>query len=244
MSFSNTPYKRIWRPNTQGFSEDYVEHPKYAQNMYSFIHALSLVEKDLKELFDFISPNDSNKLVFSHRIYELFFRCCTEIENNAIAILRENLYSLPNNPKINIDYFKINSVLRLHDYEVRLNFWDNQPLVLKPFATWNSAAYQPLKWYQDYNSVKHDRTNNFHLANLDNLLSSAGGLLIILFSQFGTQCFSPYSHVGVSSTNGNFESTIGSLLEIKPPQYTAADSYDFDWNSISGASDPFTTFAF
>ena len=217
----------------------------FADNMYSYVHALSMVEKDLKELFDFVSPNDQNKLVFSHRIYELFFRCCTEVENNATAILRENGYLLPHNPNIHTDYFKINSVLRLHEYEVRLNFWDGRPLILTPFKVWGSTTgYQALPWYKDYNSVKHDRTQNFNLANLQNLINSAAGLFVILYAQFGTQCFSPYSHIPLSSTHGNFESTTGSLFEIKPPNFTNTDSYDFDWNVLNTNINPFVTFKF
>lgn len=241
-----TPYKRIFRPMLSGIAEDYVEDSRYAPDMYSFIHSYHLIEQDLKVLFDYVSPNTANNAVFSHRIYELFFRACTELENSATTILRENGYPHPTPPKFwNIkDYFKINKAMALDKYEVRIGMWENGPLILRPFDNWNTTTYSPLTWYQDYNSVKHDRTLNFRLAKLENLLNASAGILVVLYAQFGQQAFNPYQSVGVTSTNGRFESVIGSLFEIKPPAWTNAEKYDFDWNVLKAQVNPFQNFTF
>lgn len=153
----NKPYKRIYR-ETISNKNDFITDPLYSTDRLSFIHSYHLIEKDLKLLFDYISPNDSNRLTFSHRIYELFFRCCTEFENNARAILIDNGYTTSShNMNISNDYFKINRVLKLDEYEVRLNIWENGPLILKPFQAWSSPTFSPLTWYQDYDGVKHNR---------------------------------------------------------------------------------------
>ena len=144
----NKPFKRIYRGDLI-CDTDYLTDPLFSPDRLSYIHSYHLIEKDLKVLFDYISPNDSNNLTFSHRIYELFFRCCTEFENNARAILIDNGYSsCLNNMNISNDYFKINKALKLNEYKVRLNIWENGPLVKKPFQAWNSPSYSPLAWYQ------------------------------------------------------------------------------------------------
>lgn len=240
------PYKRIFRPMLNGSDEEYVGDPLYAPDMYSFVHSYHLIEKDLKVLFDYISPNTSNNGVFSHRIYELFFRACTEFENSATSILRENGYPAPApgcywNIK---NYFNVNKAMALDRYEVRIGLWENAPLILKPFSCWNTTSYNPLKWYKDYNSVKHDRTQNFHLASLENLLNSSAGLLIILYAQFGPQAFNPYQSLSVYNSKGPFESVIDSLFEINPPIWTDAEKYEFDWATIKINPNPCQNFVF
>jgi hypothetical protein len=90
------PYKRIYREMVNKYPiEEYLDDSRYANNMNSYIHSFNIIEKDIKILFDYISPNNENKSTFSHRIYELFFRCCTEFENNAKAILSDNDYQKP-----------------------------------------------------------------------------------------------------------------------------------------------------
>lgn len=238
------PFKRIYRPLLSGGSkEGYLTDSGFSADRQSYIYSYHLIEKDIKELFDYISPHNSNKSVFSHRIYELFFRACTEFENNAKAILVSNGYSSSNNLRMN-DYFKINAALRLDGYETRLNVWEPSPLVIKPFASWNSSSYASLAWYQAYNNVKHGRTDNFSEASLENLIAAASGLLAVLYAQYAYNCFSPYSKIEMISEDDSFESVNDSLFELKRYEWGESDKYDFDWDVLKDDTSPYDMYSF
>lgn len=239
----NKPFKRIARENLSQ-NQNYVTDSLYSLDRLSFIHSYYLIEQDLKKLFDYVSPNNLNLNTFSHRIYEIFFRCCTEFENNASAILTSNGYSHLGNMNIKDDYFKINKALKLHDFEVRINVWENGPLILKPFLTWNSSTFSSLNWYRDYNSVKHSRTQNFTLANLDNLINSAAGLFILLFAQYNYHAFSPYQRTNMIDIDTEFVSANNCLFGIKPAVWPDSEKYDFDWNVLKTTTNPFNNFPF
>lgn len=66
------PFKRISREMISGNME-YLDDSLYSNDRLSYIHSYHLVEKDLKKLFDYISPNTLNNTTFSHRIYDFFF---------------------------------------------------------------------------------------------------------------------------------------------------------------------------
>lgn len=238
------PYFRIFRPYSP-LGREYLFDPRFSPDRFSYIHSYHLIESDIKVLFDYISPHDSNLTTFSHRIYELFFRCCTEFENNAKAILSAHGYTSGGGiMNIANDYFKINRDLKLHEYEVRLNLWDNNPKILKPFVTWSGTTYSPLSWYRDYNSVKHNRSISFHLAKIENLINAAAGLLIILYAQYGYLVFSPYQIVSQTSRFDDFETSNDCIFEVKPPNWTDAEKYDFNWSTLESTPNPFDSLTF
>jgi len=71
---------------------------------------------------------DGNQNVYSHRLYEMLLRTCTEFENNCKGILKDNGYVSQN---LNIkDYYKINAASKLNEYEIKLNVWSPCPKYL------------------------------------------------------------------------------------------------------------------
>ena len=63
-----------------------------------------------------------------------------------------------------------------------------------PFGTWKKLPtsksngkneYINPTWWKGYNDIKHDRTSNFKLANLENAIHSMGGLLTGLIYFYG-----------------------------------------------------------
>lgn len=174
-----------------------------------------------------------------------FFRCCTEFENNATAILRDNNYSRSGGiMNVANDYYRINQALKLDKYEIRLNIWENGPLTLIPFQQWGGTVYEPLPWYQNYNKVKHNRTLNFHLANFENLLLAAAGLFVTLYAQYAYLAFSPYQSIGMTGVEDGFVSGNDCLFEVKPFNWSAEEMYQFDWNTLKITSNPFDNFSF
>ena len=170
------PFRRTIRPTPSGsYSEadGYCSHPKFAKNQLLFRQPFSLIEKDFKEIFDFIDPSDSNLYAHSSRLMELILRSCIEIEANFRAILEENGYEkIPR--KCNIkDYQKIEKSHRLSEYCVSMKKWRGAPKQIQPFAHFGEDEVP--NWYYSYNRLKHDRINSAEHANLDNCMS-AGGL--------------------------------------------------------------------
>ena len=198
----DNPYKRIARPfdNPRGrwiigsIDRSHLLSSDFATNRTTAIRAYHAIEKDLRQVFDFIEPDDRNMTTFSTRLYEIFLRASTEFESNCKLILCENGYSR-SGKKLNItDYKKIKKATRLLEYKVQLTVWANKPLLLDPFSCWSNC--DSLNWYKEYNEVKHNRSSEFHRANLKNTVDAVAALFIILFAQFNTLSFSAHELVG------------------------------------------------
>jgi len=242
------PLKRILRPlneTFENFGHEHIIDVRYCTEKFQLIHAYHILEKDFKNLFDYIELNDSNKNTFSHRIFELILRACTEFETNSKGILKDNGFISTNNWKIT-DYFKINNASKLNLYEVRLNIWTPNSEIIKPFAEWNALTFNPLSWYQNYNKVKHDRNANFQLASLENLVLCMAGLLVILASQFSHQIFSPYQITEMYSRDDDgFLSVDTSIFSIKfPKNWDASDIKVFDWSILKNDANPYDYYSF
>src|SRR5689334_2470696 len=86
------PYFGICRPQQDGaymrrLDNFYALDSRYCSNRVHLVQAYILLERDLLELFDYVEPADSNLATYSHRLYELLLRACTEVETNATGIL-------------------------------------------------------------------------------------------------------------------------------------------------------------
>lgn len=248
----NKPYYRIFRPNKQkgGYFADYVIDNRNIINWSSPIRAFDLIVGDFKKICEYIDPSDDNYTVYSHRLYEVFIRTCTELESNARAILKANGYVKKKEGKIidekwwNIDdYKKLEPVLKLSDYKVLINFWNGgRGEENVPFQNWAKGKSGKIVWYQNYNEVKHNREENFYLASLENLLDSLCGLFVILFSQYSVQVFSPYQNVQSFDSLGKVIHKNSSVFSIEPPEWQDSEKYDFNWDIIREEENPFKKF--
>ncbi|WP_250255539.1 hypothetical protein [Chryseobacterium sp. Marseille-Q3244] len=246
----NKPFKKIIRPfiddnYLRTVSNTYLLENDYSNERISSIRAFEIIVKDYLDILDYIEPNDNNENTYSHRIYELFLRTCTEFESNCKSILSSNQFTKAGNWNI-LDYYKINKAAKLSDYEIHLNIWSPITKVLRPFIDWNSSTPKSLSWYIAYNNVKHDRNNNFHEANLKNLTLALSGLFTILFSQYFIFCFDSHQTTTSSSTDDqNFISTPKSIFKIKLPEtWVDTEKYDFDWNTLKSTANKFESFNF
>jgi len=119
-------------------------------NKKSYETAFRLIISDFKEILNFIEPVDANLKIYSHRIYELFLRTCTEFESICKDMLVEQ------------EYKKTPSSYNIKDYKTLFNpksffkvgllYWHPDSLIIEPFKEWNTQY--SLFWYQSYNSVK------------------------------------------------------------------------------------------
>lgn len=248
----NKPYRRIIRPFQSPNNDNYINSTvdkchiidnDYAPERVSLIRAYGILEKDLIRTLEYIEPSDENLSTYSHRLYELLLRASTEFEMNCKGILNANNYN--KSKKLNIhDYCKINTSSRLSEYEIEILIWSGSRKIIKPFESWKTT--HSLKWYQDYNSVKHNRNEEFKLANLENVILAISGVFVVLFSQFFLLSFRANGLVGMYDLDDEgWGSHENSIFAIKTPQnWTIDECYDFDWLTLKNQPDKFSTFNF
>ncbi len=242
------PYHRMIRGfkpgnNAPYSSWAYIRDKEYARAPSHYVRAFLLIQKDLQKIFEYVEPSNEGICAYSYRIHELLMRTCIEIEANFKAIFSENKFTL-DSKKFNIKtYSKIDKTHHLSSYEVILPIWNGESRIWKPFDAWKSN--DSLKWYKAYNDSKHDRQENFKKANLEALIMSIAGLLVLLSSQFKTEDFSTGGdQLGFSGHDYHeMEPAIGSLFRIKfPDDWTDDEQYDFDWTQLRSENERFSKF--
>lgn len=236
------PYFRIMRFTDWGYPTDFICHKAYAKDRYVLVYAYKMIENDLKKIFEFIEPSEGNLDVYSHRLYELFLRAATEFETNCKQILDANGYSRSGDLNI-VDYFKINQAMRLSKYEVRLSMWYPDIKIIKPFEQWASGA--SLTWYQEYNLVKHHRSENFNKASLRNVIQAVAGLAAILFAQFQVEIFDPFNDSCSYSKGDGFYYDDDILFSVNPcSDWLEGEQYDESCASLPDDNSSFRQFTF
>ncbi len=240
------PFHRSYREYSEQWNCDfsYIIDEKYAENPYKYIRAFKIILNELKELFEFIEPCDSNLDTYSLRIHQLMIRACIEVEANFKAILRENTFNTEEN-KWNIRDFKlVNKTHHLDAYKIGIPSWNgSKEKKFEPFSDWKNG--ETLCWYQAYNKSKHDRAKNFEEANLRNLLGAVTGLLALLTSQFGYE-FPPRRPNLAMQGGGNYPEEkfgIGNYFTVEfPDDWTDEEKYDFNWSALAKEEERFQKF--
>jgi len=146
-----------------------------------YIGSYRLLVEDLSRLCSFIHPSDDNLPAYSHRVYELFLRACTEFESVCKDLLRAQGFKKRGNWTVR-EYYRLNASLKLSEREVGLLFWHPETKYMAPFAEW--ARGPSLGWYRDYNLVKHNRSAQFKRASFQNALLATAGLFAVLAARF------------------------------------------------------------
>lgn len=248
------PYRRTCRQFVDGsYSEGgrwmYLLHRQYATDPRHYVRAFLLIQQDVLELFSYVEPSDVNLSTYSHRIQQLLMRTCVEIEANFTAIFLDNSYAkATSGQNLNIaDYKLINLSHRLSAYEARVPGWKGSAGIRQPFAAW--ASSQPLSWYKAYNKSKHNRHENFHLANFDALIDAFCGLNVLLSAQFMDEEYAPGSKSLAISGGYTYEGddgmepSIGDMLRIRfPMDWPVEQRYEFTWSSLFSQDNPFDRF--
>lgn len=247
------PYYLTVRQFTDGhYSEGgrsrYINRPDYSARPSNYIRAYMLLQKDLLDLFNYIEPSDTALKTYSFRIQELFIRTCIEIEANFKAIFAMNKYS-KNLRSLKIsDYYLINQSHFLSYYSAKLPYWSENLMTAdrEPFKDWGNPPdpEKPwiLKWYQDYNTTKHDRSNSLHLASLENLIDAFAALVIIISAQYMSEDFSPAPGALLvdSGWNDGYDAAIGDYFRIAYPRHLhESERYDFNWQHLMNKPDAF-----
>lgn len=231
------PFHRCYRPirGTDGSSKEehnYLVDHDYAKHPDKYTRAFLQIQKEMKNLFQYIEPGDNNLKTYSNQIQQLLVRICIEVESNFKAIFKENRYSVKQEKDWKmIDYQIIDKSHRLSDYQVVAPFWDGKKNTFQPFITWKKSS--KLKWYSAYNTVKHNRAERLKAANFENLMNAFCGLFIVLTAQFKNQEFSTISCVTIPDGYKSYydgEFGIGNMLQAKYPEWDENDKYYFEYS--------------
>ncbi len=228
----------------QSSDQPYVRDELYANDASHFISAYQLLEADLMKLFTFIEPADANLSTYSHRLYELLLRASTEFEANARAVLVANGYSKTGRWNI-FDYAKLEPACRLSAFATTLPVWRGSDSVRRPFSVWAKNQNASLPWYADYNSVKHNRSGEFELATLGNVIDAVSGVFIMLFAQFNMVVWNPYGNLTFYATTPSGALIHpSSFFQITLPSWEPDNRYDFEWKKLKATTDPIAKYSF
>ncbi len=254
------PFYRIARPKV--FMIEYVRDERYASDRVQLSRAYINIEKELRNLFQYIEPDERNKNTFSFELYSLLLRACTEVELNCKKIMETN-GAVPN-PQIGYftmsDYKKLEKSSLLSKYTATFRNWRQRNSITKkleyvrkefcPFKNFDSSINKSPDWYVAYNNVKHNREENMEKANLENCMNAVAGILILLYSQFGASCIEAYGNplVCMKSEDAydiDFDADV--IFEICPPKisdWPSSELYEFDWEDIKDSEEPYDKFLF
>ena len=164
---------------------NYRDFLPYDENYFvSGINQLSILVESLNEIFKTIHPCVENMKAFGQNIRNLLILSCTEVEAQLKGILKENSLIQKKNYTTN-DFVKLKSVLKLDNYSIKLGYypWLNE---FKPFENWvKTSPTKSLPWYDNYNSVKHDREKEFSKGSLKSVIDAVSAVAILMIAQYG-----------------------------------------------------------
>jgi hypothetical protein len=140
--------------------------------------AFHLLVQDFLRVCEFIEPADCHLHVYSHRLFELLLRTCTEFESLSKEILEA--HGLAQLDHLYVTHFvAIAPILELQRQKAIASFWRPEAKTLSPFEDWTPANVS-LPWYQGYNAVKHNRNAEFSQATLKNVRDAISAVFIIM----------------------------------------------------------------
>lgn len=255
MSISK-PYYRILRPNTESCS--YVRDTRYAPDRLQLARAYINIEKKLREIFNYIEPDERNLGTFSFELYTLLLRACTEVELNCQLILKAN-GAKPSGKYFTMeDYRKLEKSSLLSKYKIILPNWKST--TSDESVEYGKYEFFPFEdfginkkpqWYQAYNHVKHDREGKLEEANFKNCIQAVGAILALIYSQFGGYCIEPFNNdckvyaMNEDRYDGIFDADV--IFEVVPPRredWDDEEKYEFNWKKLKTVGMPFQKFDF
>src|ERR1700754_176641 len=123
------------------------------------------------EISKYVEIEDRNFKTFSSEIALVYMAACSEFEVVSIELCKaiEPTRTVRNIEDI-FNFFSQN-VPEILEEKVEL---ERYRLMFFPFENW-TINLRP-EWWKHYNKVKHNRTENYHLANIGNLLQALSAL--------------------------------------------------------------------
>ena len=175
-------YSNWFSPRSNFNGYDYFPHEHHM--LVQSVQQLGTLINRLTSIFNNVYPTQNNFECYGHEIRNLLILACTEVEAQLKGILTAN----SQNPLIKCTtkhYAKLKGVLKLEEYSINLSHYPEVTFI-SPFKNWDQEnPTTSLPWYDNYNSVKHDRENKFHNANLISAINAICAVAILLYAQYG-----------------------------------------------------------
>lgn len=148
---------------------------------------LNLEEKFINTT-KYVEVTKDNYFTYSIEYTSLLLNICSEID----VIFKEICNFNQSDHKCINDYFKVVTTKFPNIFKEKVtSSFDS--IELTPFLGWTNKD-NPV-WWKNYNNVKHGRSKNFNLGNLENVLNALAGLYILeryLFNDIATNSSKPH----------------------------------------------------
>jgi hypothetical protein len=189
--------------------------------MFAELREYFILEKDVKEVFEFIEPdgdkNNDNRCnldTYSYRLAGLLLRNCIAVESHLKKILKEDISNRKimrpsrykydkghsKRKRVNInekewnmrDYYKIEKNSAFSRHVIKISSWRSKDNEIRPFELWGGSGFKALPWYTAYNKVKHYVQGQLKEATVKNVRDSLAGLFVLLYVRYELKIFDPY----------------------------------------------------
>lgn len=176
-------YPFIARPDAGGPADhSWCPSEHLAPDVLARSHGqLIALTRQLGEICQTAHPTRENFKVFGHEIRNLLILACTEVEAHWATVMRANGVTKHNLTRK--DYHRLATPMGLRDFAVSFPRYPWMPSI-RPFAGWGVRGR--LRWYEAYNSAKHDREAAFHEATLLHAITAVVACAVMVEAQFGT----------------------------------------------------------
>jgi uncharacterized protein YlaN (UPF0358 family) len=226
------PYPHIYRHGPDRVNMPFFGLYREPQIQHHFA-AFEVIKRDLARVLEFVEPTVENLKVYSHRLFELLLRACTEVESLSRLVFAKNGVILGRDGNI-IRFSDLEGPMRLSEYivcspETTLPDW-------RPFESFCSTTRNERSpaWYQGYNAAKHDRAGGFAQASLENVLGAVGGVYIMLAAQVG-----PYFDTNPRLANPGIRPSSRLITHRVLPVWDETEKYDFNWSTLKQSPEPY-----
>jgi len=163
------------------YAGDHEEEQAYATSPGTHLTFFETIDEDLAAYRRFLEFHDKNFKAFSINLARIYLSVGSEVDVVAKMIAQRDGGLTKKQANMD-DYRKIisNQYPYLSYFRVRIR---PMQLIIQPWENWLSDMNP--QWWKDYNGVKHHREKRFFKANLDNVLYSSAGLLVLLAFWYG-----------------------------------------------------------
>lgn len=159
--------------------------PQYSLRVYRAL------ERDLLEFERHVPLEEEHLQVYSLELWSIMVRACAEIDSQLHSILVE--LGLAGRQTNVTNYRAAESQLQLSGFQ-----FTTIPgrLTVVPFKAFSASPPATPRWWQDYNSVKHNRLASIKSATFENSISAVAGVAAVLYRQWGDDLFPRALYLG------------------------------------------------
>ncbi len=208
--------KHIWKPLLVGDLGKELDFSVY--ELCKAKRDLSILIQRLQEILLYVEPSKKCLQTYSHKLMELLILACTEFE-----CWFKN-YNYGKNERTS-DYVNILKIVDLQKYKVELAGY-SETFQSKPFANWNpNKPTQSLPWYDAYTKVKHNITNAFDLATLENCINAICANIVMFCIRYSPYPLYQEADVCSGLVRNTFDLQLEHTEDICIPVFEGTKSY-------------------